>query len=98
MNPFPFLFGSIRHMKLIGEDPEFKALRTRNERRLAALKAANRLYEVKSERTANCSTGSTDPYISAYNHWFGLSNNASNGYQAGSALGRILGIDGWDDR
>ena len=90
MNPFPFLFGSIRHMKLIGEDPEFKALRKRNERRLAALKAANRLYEVKSERTAHCST---DAYFNAASNWHsGL--NAQHGYQAGSALGSIFGIDG----
>jgi len=49
---FPLLFGSVRHMKLIGEDPEFKALRRRNEQRLAALKANHRLYEDKREPAA----------------------------------------------
>lgn len=46
---WPLLFGAVRHCRLIGEDPRHKALCARNEERLAALKAANRLYEVKSE-------------------------------------------------
>lgn len=52
MLKFPFLRGAVRHCKLIGEDPEFKALRARNESRLAALKASNRRTEDKSESTA----------------------------------------------
>lgn len=53
IDPFAFLRGPIRHMKLIGQAEEHKALRARNEARLAALKAANRLYEDKRERPAN---------------------------------------------
>jgi hypothetical protein len=52
MRAFPLLFGAVRHCKLIGQDESHKALRARNEARLAALKSANRLYEVKREPTA----------------------------------------------
>lgn len=44
MLKLPF-YGPIRHMKRIGEIEDHKALRQRNEKRLAALKAANRLTE-----------------------------------------------------
>jgi len=39
------LLGAIRHMKLIGDHHDHKALRQRNEQRLAALKAGHRLTE-----------------------------------------------------
>lgn len=48
---FPLLRGAIRHMKLIGTDPDHKALRHRNEARLEALKAAHRLYEDKNHES-----------------------------------------------
>lgn len=62
MLKFPLLFGAVRHMRLIGEDPKHKALRARNEARLAALKASHRLYEDKREST---STGRNS--LSEYN-------------------------------
>lgn len=37
--------GAIRHMRLIGQHPEFKALQERNEARLAEMKRAGRLTE-----------------------------------------------------
>jgi hypothetical protein len=59
MRAFPLLFGAVRHMRLIGEDQRHKALRARNEQRLAALKAANRLYEDKRERTSDITSADT---------------------------------------
>lgn len=53
MRDFRMLFGATRHMARIGEDEKHKELRARNEARLAALKASNRLYEDKSESTSS---------------------------------------------
>lgn len=100
MRAFPLLFGAVRHMKLIGQDVEHKALRARNEARLAALKSANRLYEVKCEPTAAeraylASLRNSTPAERAAAGWYNLQCaglNAGNGYEAGSALANILGI------
>lgn len=114
MRAFPLLFGAVRHMRLIGEDDRHKALRARNETRLAALKATNRLYEVKREPTpAECYSSARNITTAEYTQHLniGITNtterqraaayNAGNGYQAGSALASILGVsfnDWFDDR
>jgi hypothetical protein len=52
MLKLPF-YGPVRHMKRIGELEEHKALRERNERRLAALKSSNRLTERHYDKPAS---------------------------------------------
>lgn len=85
MRDFRMIFGSVRHMALIGEDPEFKALRHRNEQRLVALKATHRLYEDKSESTTSRNESAE---LSAYPNAAGPLGCA---YVPGAALGSILG-------
>jgi|SRR6185437_6146440 len=99
IDPFAFLRGPIRHMKLIGQAEEHKALRARNEARLAALKAANRLYEDKRERPANhaASAIAIQSIQSIYNNAAAQQQYpgiAGNGYAPGSALSNILGVSG----
>lgn len=93
MIKFPLLFGAIRHMKLVGEDPQHRALRYRNEQRLAALKAANRLYEVKSEQPTSARHPATNVYGTT--DFLKLAYyQRGTGYEAGSALAGILGVSG----
>jgi hypothetical protein len=47
-----FMRGPVRHMFRIGQLEEHKALRERNEARLAALKANRRNYEQEHEKPA----------------------------------------------
>ena len=90
------IFGSIRHMKRIGDDPAHRALRYRNEQRLAALKASNRLYEDKRESTPawNCCSDNLQ-YQNQLNVIYGSS---TYGYCPGSALGSILGANLFNNR
>lgn len=81
MLKFPLCFGAVRHCKLIGEADEHKALRHRNEQRLAALKKSNRLYEDKRESTSarNQPAASFDP-IGNYPYVPGAAFDAILGY------------------
>jgi len=47
------VFGATAHMVRIGQSDEHTALRTRNEARLAAMKAAGRLTEDRHEQSAS---------------------------------------------
>jgi hypothetical protein len=93
---WPLCFGAVRHMKLIGDDPHFQALRYRNEQRLAALKASHRLYEEKREPTSVEPTPFTNFDLAsiqtAYNN--AVAQQQYAGYVPGSALGQILGLGG----
>lgn len=90
------LFGSIRHMKNIGEDPRHQALRERNEARLAALKASNRLYEPKEEKkhdSAPAPRNQNRQFQLAYNQ-LAAQQSAANGFSNAygcSCLGGSLG-------
>lgn len=64
MIKFSLCFGAVRQMKLVGEDPRYKALRVRNEARLAALKKANRLTEDRNVKST--STGSSEQLAAYY--------------------------------
>lgn len=102
------LFGAIRHMKNIGEDPRHQALRERNEARLAALKASNRLYEPKEEKKHDSALASRNQALQlAYNNqlaalqsggWFGQSAYGHCGAfcnGCASCFGRIGVLDRW---
>lgn len=106
IDPFAFLRGPIRHMKLIGQAEEHKALRARNEARLAALKAANRLYEDKRERPANhesiyanLARNLTDADRAAIaraqqQYYNRAAQLAGDGCAPGNSLANILGVSG----
>lgn len=49
---FKMMRGPIRHMKLIGQHEEHKAVRQRVEERLAALRQRGMLYEREHEKPA----------------------------------------------
>lgn len=98
MRKFPLCFGFVLLMKLIGDDPEFQALRARNEARLAALKKANRLTEDRNVKPI-ASGSSADSYY--------LAQQQCSNSNAGAQLAAIrntypdyayfAGID-WGDR
>lgn len=103
MIKFPLLFGSVRHMKLVGQDPRHADLRYRNEARLKALKASGKLYEdkdVKNERAdyaaalaagaANC-TADELAKLGAQQH----AGPSAAGFYSGTLTG--LGIGWWHD-
>jgi hypothetical protein len=110
MIKFPLLRGAVRHCKLIGEDETYRALRERNEMRLAALKASGQLYEKKDE---SATARSRAEYLSARNtSWLEragyfqchadlqserpYNSGAGIGYEAGSALATIFrGTGNW---
>jgi hypothetical protein len=50
LDMFKLMRGPVRHMKLIGQHEEHKALRLRNELRLSALRQRNMLYEREYEK------------------------------------------------
>jgi hypothetical protein len=88
MRDFRMLFGAVRHMARIGEDSSFKALRQRNEDRLAALKAAHRLTEDKNAKPV-ASGGSSLANITTkqlIDLQLGAINCPSAAYATGSAL------------
>ena len=94
---------SLRHIiKCIGDDPRHKALRHRNEQRLAALKASNRLYEDKRESVAsgNCPAASSAnfEYQRALNTFYNQTTANLGNYTPGAALGSILGSNFFNDR
>lgn len=92
-------------MKLVGDDPQFQALRARNEARLAALKKANRLTEERNVQPI-ASGSSADSYALAFaQQQFNPSNYDAqltairNGYPDGtlngwgqSTIDRFLGL------
>lgn len=101
MRKFPLCFGFVLLMKLIGDDPEFQALRARNEARLAALKKANRLTEDRNVKPI-ASGSSADSYALAiaqqqyrpsnYDEQLtALRNNYPNGWSQ-STIDRFLGL------
>lgn len=94
MRDFRMVFGSVRHMMLIGTDPRHQAIRRRNEQRLAALKASNRLYEAKSEPspTRNLTPAELGYIQSACNV------SAADQQWSGSQLWGIGGLGIFDDR
>lgn len=53
IDTFAFLRGPVRHMKLIGQHQDHKALRVRNEQRLKQLKERGKLFEEDHEKPSN---------------------------------------------
>lgn len=54
IDAFAALRGPVRHMKLIGQHQDHKALRARNEQRLKQLKERGKLFEEDHEKPSNC--------------------------------------------
>lgn len=97
MIKFSLCFGAVRQMKLVGEDPQHKALRARNEARLAALKKANRLTEDRNVKST--STGSSEQlatYCCAQQQCGSSNYRAQLAQLAGLSNRTIDQLSGWE--